>query len=392
MAKLFGINRPNTNLRKNVFDLSSSTTFSMSAGMLIPTLVREVNPGEKVELSLASITRSQPLNTAAFVKIRQYYHAFFVPYKQLWSPWDNFINGVDYRQSTRQMKAGESIPAFSFHSLLTQLFKAGILAGRDAYKGNFSLENATDALGYSYVYGISRLLDMLGYGIEITFRPTDYVPSWRADGKHNDVVIPDVGRYPYSHGGRSQAYKPADKPATGKPATPPHPPRPADGYISPQPDSDVKIRIASFADFCDFVFNNSSSFFTGSVTDGVYTTAPAIADKLKTFIYDCFGYYKFNPFRLLAYQKIYYDFYRRQDYEPSRPEHYNIDDINSADLNISDNARLLGIFTLRYRWLAKDYFTGVVPSELFGTENLANPNSVNVLLPEYKQAMTNLSI
>lgn len=149
MAKLFGINRPNTNLRKNVFDLSGSTTFSMSAGMLIPTLVREVNPGEKIELSLASITRTQPLNTAAFVKMRQYYHAFFVPYKQLWSPWDNFINGVDYRQSTRQMKAGESIPAFSFHTLLTRLFTAGILAGKDAVKGEYSSRNAVDALGYS---------------------------------------------------------------------------------------------------------------------------------------------------------------------------------------------------------------------------------------------------
>lgn len=380
MAKLFGINRPNTNLRKNVFDLSGSTTFSMSAGMLIPTLVREVNPGEKIELSLASITRTQPLNTAAFVKMRQYYHAFFVPYKQLWSPWDNFINGVDYRQSTRQMKAGESIPAFSFHTLLTRLFTAGILAGKDAEKGDFSAKNAVDPLGYSYVYGISRLLDMLGYGVEITLKPTDYIPNWRVDGSHNngEVYFRGDSRYPYAHGSRSQAYKPKTTP-----------PPPAEGRITPQPDSDVRIRIASFADFCDFVFRNSSSFFTGSVENGIYKTAPVISDKLKQLIFDCFGYFKFNPFRLLAYQKIYYDFYRRQDYEPSRPEHYNIDDINSADLNISDNARLLGIFTLRYRWLAKDYFTGVVPSELFGTENLAQPSVVSNLLPEFKQAMTN---
>lgn len=391
MAKLFGINRPNTNLRKNVFDLSGSTTFSMSAGMLIPTLVREVNPGEKIELSLASITRTQPLNTAAFVKMRQYYHAFFVPYKQLWSPWDNFINGVDYRQSTRQMKAGESIPAFSFHTLLTRLFTAGILAGKDAEKGEFSAKNALDPLGYSYVYGISRLLDMLGYGLEITFKPTDYIPNWRASGNTNDVIFRSGNLYSHGgrsggHGSRSYDQGAGSTPSTSRPTTPPPPPS---GSITPQPDSDVSVRIASFADFCDFVFRNSSSFYSGTVTDGVYKTAPVIADKLKQFIFDCFGYYKFNPFRLLAYQKIYYDFYRRQDYEPSRPEHYNIDDINSADLNISDNARLLGIFTLRYRWLAKDYFTGVVPSELFGTENLAQPSIVSSLLPEFKQAMTN---
>lgn len=377
MAKLFGINRPNTNLRKNVFDLSGSTTFSMSAGMLIPTLVREVNPGEKIELSLASITRTQPLNTAAFVKMRQYYHAFFVPYKQLWSPWDNFINGVDYRQSTRQMKAGESIPAFSFHTLLTRLFTAGILAGKDAVKGEYSARNAVDALGYSYVYGISRLLDMLGYGFEITIDPKSYVSTW-TKSEDDDLFVEGrgghVGEYHFDHRGKVPT----------KPSTPPPPPSSA-----PSTNSGLRLRIASFADFCDFVFRNSSSFYTGTVTNGVYETTPVIADKLKTLIFDCFGYYKFNPFRLLAYQKIYYDFYRRQDYEPSRPEHYNIDDINSADLNISDNARLLGIFTLRYRWLAKDYFTGVVPSELFGTENLAQPSVVSSLLPEFKQAMTN---
>ena len=151
--KLFGVNKPNTNLRKNVFDLSATNKFTLSAGMLVPCLVRELNPGEKVELSLASITRAQPLNTAAFVRMNQYYHAFFIPYKQLWSPWDNFINGVDYRQSTRALRAGESIPAFTFKELYTQLFKAGILAGQDAVKGEFSSKNAVDALGYSYVYG-----------------------------------------------------------------------------------------------------------------------------------------------------------------------------------------------------------------------------------------------
>ena len=188
--KLFGVNKPNTNLRKNVFDLSATNKFTLSAGMLVPCLVRELNPGEKVELSLASITRAQPLNTAAFVRMTQYYHAFFVPFKQLWSPWDNFINGVDYRQSTRALKAGESIPAFTLTHLLTQLFRAGILAGKDATDGSLSKTKALDALGYSYVYGLSRLLDMLGYGFEITIDPKSYVSNWtKSDEDDGDVYI-----------------------------------------------------------------------------------------------------------------------------------------------------------------------------------------------------------
>nr|DAX84913.1 MAG TPA: Major capsid protein [Microviridae sp.] len=366
--KIFGVNKPNTNLRKNVFDLSATNKFTLSAGMLVPCLVRELNPGEKVELSLASITRAQPLNTAAFVRMNQYYHAFFVPYKQLWSPWDNFINGVDYRQSTRALKAGESIPAFTFKELYTQLFRAGILAGKDAVKGEFSSKNALDALGYSYVFGISRLLDMLGYGFEITIKPSDYVANW--EKKDDDVVFVEgrgghVGDYNFDHRGK----------VPSKPKTPPAP-------------ETVRVRIASFADFCKFVFNNSKVFL-GVDNTAYASSAPAVQAKLTQLIYDCFGEFRFNPFRLLAYQKIYYDFYRRQDYEGSKPEHYNIDDFNGDLMSMTDTQRLLGIFQLRYRWLAKDYFTGVVPSELFGTENLVAKNNVNSLLPEFRQAMTN---
>lgn len=361
--KLFGLNKPNTNLKKNVFDLSATNKFTLSAGMLVPCLVRELNPGEKVELSLASITRAQPLNTAAFVRMNQYYHAFFIPYKQLWSPWDNFINGVDYRQSVRALKAGESVPAFTMTHLLTQLFKAGILAGQDAKKGNFSAQNAVDPLGYSYVYGISRLLDMLGYGFEITLKPSEYVVDWNA--------IDDL--YFNMEGGW---YDPTAGTKPKKPVgTPPN-------------KAEQVIRLASFSDFCKFVFANSTTFL-GLKGTNYQSSAPAVQAQLTKLIYDCFGGYRFNPFRLLAYQKVYYDFYRRQDYEASKPEHYNIDDFNTDLMNLTDNERLLGIFQLRYRWLAKDYFTGVVPSELFGTENLSRPNNVNALLPEYRQAMAN---
>lgn len=361
--KLYGVNKPNTNLRKNVFDLSATNKFTLSAGMLVPCLVRELNPGEKVELSLASITRAQPLNTAAFVRMNQYYHAFFVPFKQLWSPWDNFINGVDYRQSTRTLKAGESIPAFTMTHLITQLFRAGILAGKDAVNGSVSKAKALDALGYSYVYGISRLLDMLGYGFEITLKPSQYVSDW--SDAFNDLFFSWEGGF-YDAGAGKKPKKPE--------GTPPN-------------KADQTIRIASFADFCKFVFANSATFL--GVKDTAYNAVPTVQPQLTKLIYDCFGGYRFNPFRLLAYQKIYYDFYRRQDYEGSKPEHYNIDDFNGDSMNMTDNERLLGIFQLRYRWLAKDYFTGVVPSELFGTETLANSSQVGRLLPEFREAMSN---
>lgn len=72
-----------------------------------------------------------------------------------------------------------------------------------------------------------------------------------------------------------------------------------------------------------------------------------------------------NLFRLLAYQKIYYDFYRNPMYELNNPAAYNIDDcFNSSitepdfsDYNSAQNAR----FMLRYRNWKKDYFNCLSP-------------------------------
>ena len=75
-----------------------------------------------------------------------------------------------------------------------------------------------------------------------------------------------------------------------------------------------------------------------------------------------------NPLRLLAYQKIYYDFYRNPMYELNNPDAYNIDslfdsgslsdpDFTSYNSGPSNNQ----FFALRYRNWKKDYFNCVSP-------------------------------
>lgn len=67
-----------------------------------------------------------------------------------------------------------------------------------------------------------------------------------------------------------------------------------------------------------------------------------------------------SPFRLLAYQKIYFDFYRNPLYELNDPSCYNIDDI-SPDTTFSPLVSSNCMFTLRYRNFKKDYFNAVSP-------------------------------
>ena len=77
-----------------------------------------------------------------------------------------------------------------------------------------------------------------------------------------------------------------------------------------------------------------------------------------------------NFFNLLAYQKIYYSYYRNSKYEANKPTAYNLDWLPEARLSLGQNdyttdyQKFSDIFTLHFRWLKKDYFMSVSPTVL----------------------------
>lgn len=84
-----------------------------------------------------------------------------------------------------------------------------------------------------------------------------------------------------------------------------------------------------------------------------------------------------NIFRLLAYQKVYFDNYRNPLYEVNDPSAYNIDQYfgtNKSFTSINDNV-LRSFLTLRYRNWSKDYFTCANPQWL-GADYLTQPTNV----------------
>ena len=70
----------------------------------------------------------------------------------------------------------------------------------------------------------------------------------------------------------------------------------------------------------------------------------------------------FNPFRLLAFQRIYADFYRNSDYEKNDPWSYNIDGL--AENRYIGDPYLTKMFTPRYIQWKKDRLTSVKPTPL----------------------------
>lgn len=90
-----------------------------------------------------------------------------------------------------------------------------------------------------------------------------------------------------------------------------------------------------------------------------------------------------NLFRLLAYQKVYYDNYRNSLYEVNNPSAYNIDQYFGTNKKFefvdSDIDVCQEFVTLRYRNWSKDYFTCSSP-QWMGADYLTQPTNVPMSL------------
>lgn len=233
---IFARNAHRANLQRNAFDLSFTSKFTASVGMLLPCFCKEVNPNEHFRINPEMFLRTVPLNSAAYVRLKQYCEFYFVPTRLLWRSFPQFIAGTSNQFSTaiRDGSKFSSVPTWDFNTLLTLL----------SYSG-------TDTCGYPFKYGAVRLLDLLGYGVNV---------------------------------------------------------------------SNVDTLIA--------------------------------ANTAKPFAF------KVSPFRMLAYQKIYSDFYRNPLYESIDVENFNVDNTSSSSSIANQTSSMM---YLRYRDWKKDYFNAVSP-------------------------------
>lgn len=91
MANLMDSVRLKNKPSRNGFDLSFKNNFTSKAGELLPIMCKPVLPADTFKVNLKSFTRLQPVNTAAFVRMREYYDFYFVPMENLWNRWDSVI-------------------------------------------------------------------------------------------------------------------------------------------------------------------------------------------------------------------------------------------------------------------------------------------------------------
>ena len=136
---------------RNGFDLSFKKNFTAKAGELLPVMVKEVLPGDTFKINLKSFTRTQPVNTAAFARIREYYDFFFVPYDLLWNKsntvltqmYDNPQHAVSLDPAQNFVLNGE-MPYTASSEIATYINVLSTTSTLSAYKSNyFGYDRAT---------------------------------------------------------------------------------------------------------------------------------------------------------------------------------------------------------------------------------------------------------
>ena len=133
--------------------------FTAKVGEILPCYWQIAIPGSKYRISSDWFTRTVPVNTAAYTRIKEYYDFYAVPLRLISRALPQaFTQMTDYMtsasSSTTNSSALTSVPNVSL-SIFNQFLQT-------ANAGDQT--NTRDDAGLPYVYGASKILDMLGYG------------------------------------------------------------------------------------------------------------------------------------------------------------------------------------------------------------------------------------
>lgn len=173
-SNIMGLHGLKNKTSKNSFDLSHRNLFTAKVGELIPCSVFELNPGDTINLDTSYFTRTAPLDSAAYTRLRENVQFFFVPYSQLWKYFDSQVmnmtstpNGADISRVASSLTSNSKITTQmpfvqykALHEELTNQANAGIDSLGSTSGLNKSLLNNGE-----YRWACSaKLLQMLGYG------------------------------------------------------------------------------------------------------------------------------------------------------------------------------------------------------------------------------------
>jgi hypothetical protein len=281
MASYTGMSNLQNHPHRSGFDIGRKNAFTAKVGELLPVYWDISMPGDKYKFNVEYFTRTQPVETSAYTRLREYFDFYAVPLRLLWKSAPSVLT---------QMQDVNQIQALS----LTQ---------------NLSLGTYLPSLTLSRFTGI---LNRLNGGSNVPDASSSYVNGF----------------------GFSRA--------------------------------DLAFKLFSYLGYGNICLDDkseSSRWWSTSLKGGSYSYT-------QQYIQDNYV----NLFPLLAYQKIYQDFFRWSQWEKANPSSYNVDYFNgSSPLLVTsfpeasnDYWKSDTMFDLKYCNWNKDMLMGVLPNSQFG--------------------------
>lgn len=109
MSKIMQLKGIANKVHRSGFDLSSRVMFTAKVGEILPISYQEILPGDKFPIDLNTFMRTSPLQTASFGRFREYYDAYFVPYRLLYSGFQSTISLVNNPTKASTMYKNQAV-------------------------------------------------------------------------------------------------------------------------------------------------------------------------------------------------------------------------------------------------------------------------------------------
>ena len=157
MAGLFSYGDIKNNPRRSGFDLGNKNAFTAKVGELLPVYWKFCLPGDKFQISQEWFTRTQPVDTSAFTRIREYYEWFFVPLHLM------------YRNSNEVIMSMENQPNYAASGTQSITFNrklpwVDLLTLNNAISNVKASRNSNNMFGFARSNGFYKLFNYLGVG------------------------------------------------------------------------------------------------------------------------------------------------------------------------------------------------------------------------------------
>lgn len=282
MASYTGMSNLQNHPHRSGFDIGRKNAFTAKVGELLPVYWDISMPGDKYKFNIEYFTRTQPVETSAYTRLREYFDFYAVPLRLLWKSAPSVltqmqdINQIQALSLTQNLSLGTYLPSLPLSVFVTSLNN---LNGGSTNPGN--------SKGLFNLFGFNRgdlaykLFNYLGYGNIIRSAPSAGNRWWSTSLK-----------------------------------------------------------------------NESSSTYTQQYIQNNVV----------------------NIFPLLAYQKIYQDFFRWSQWENANPSSYNVDYFSGNSSSLVSVLPSAGydywksdtMFDLKYCNWNKDMLMGVLPNSQFG--------------------------